>query len=266
MFTELDWMLITILCGLLGACAVILAPGNSIRKYTKPLWLAMPDGVLDKLGIDKRKSVKVAAIWKVGSVITLVILFLSSGALGPTAMAIGLICFFLPEFLMLSVYKNRKRAITHSILSLVHRQRFLLETGMSVARCMQRLAGPVGTDHKDPMIAELKILQNQTQNGVTWSHALKGLNSRTGVDSVYEWTMIVQSARDDRALLLDTLKAFSEKLMTQRENDIKQQASRLSVWSMLPMLLISVPMFIVLVFFPAGVKILEVGSLMKDLF
>ena len=228
-------------------------------------WL-YPRRLLRQAGLPIEKSRRVYWALKGATTLFVVLVLLTapSGHL-PVLLSLSLmICSFFSSDLWL-LWRRHKRIsiIENSIEFFVNLINVYLQSGFSLSRAFDH-AADYGLEKNNPLAQEIRLLAREIESGRSRQVAFANLAMRTGAKQLERLAVIVQVGMGVGAPVTDGLESFAEFLRLQRRQQDTARVNRKSLETMLPMLLVCFPMFLVLVFFPAAIQILEVLALLGD--
>ena len=175
-------------------------------------------------------------------------------------MIIGLAGFIFPDVCIYTLAKNRKQKIQNSVSYFTDLLVAFLKSGMSLAQAFDR-AAQFGLPKSNPLTKEVKVLAGELEFGLGWQLAFSKLAKRTGVNDLQRIAMIMKVGHSTGVPVVDSLSSHAELLREKQKERVNAILNRKSIEALIPTLLLSVPMFLVLVFFPTGVQIYDAFQL-----
>jgi len=164
--------------------------------------------------------------------------------------------FYLPQFSLKIITKRRKDRIDRALPDVLDLLIVCMEAGLSLQATINRVADEVRPISMD-LHNELTLLNAELRTGITREAALKNMGERTGVQNVNSLVgMMVQSDKMGTSIS-QALRVHSSFLRTQRALKAEEQAAKLPVKIMFPMLMFIFPAVFILVLGPAVIHIIQ---------
>jgi tight adherence protein C len=190
----------------------------------------------------------------------LVFLYLSSRAAGPgdykmlwlvTAAGLG---YYLPNVVLNHVLKKRQRDIFESFPDALDLMTVCVEAGLAMDAALARVANEIGL--KSLVLAEeLQLVTLELRAGSAKEKALRNLALRTGVEDVDALvTLLIQADRFGTSIA-DSLRVQSELLRTKRRQRAEEQAAKISLKLLFPLIFFIFPSLFVVLLGPAMLNI-----------
>ncbi|SEO20712.1 tight adherence protein C [Duganella sp. CF517] len=190
----------------------------------------------------------------------LVFLYLSSRAAGPgdykmlwlvSAAGIG---YYLPNIVLNHVLKKRQRDIFESFPDALDLMTVCVEAGLAMDAALARVANEIGL--KSLVLAEeLQLVTLELRAGSAKEKALRNLALRTGVEDVDALvTLLIQADRFGTSIA-DSLRVQSELLRTKRRQRAEEQAAKISLKLLFPLIFFIFPSLFVVLLGPAMLNI-----------
>lgn len=179
--------------------------------------------------------------------------------------AVAVVLFFVFDIWLLMVRRKRRQQIRRSLNFFVNLLVVYLKSGMSLGKAFDQ-AAEYGLGNKNPLSQEISLLSKEIEAGRGRDEAFAKLAQRTGVEDLEKIAAVLRVGFQVGSPVAETLAAQAELLRAKQTQLGTELVNRKSMEAMLPMLLVCIPMFIVLVLFPAGSQVYEVLQMMKDLF
>ncbi len=166
--------------------------------------------------------------------------------------------FYLPKLILSVLSSRRKDRIDKALPDVLDLLIVCMEAGLSLQATINRVADEVRPISMD-LHSELTLLNAELRTGITREMALKNLGERTGVQNVNSLCgMMIQSDRMGTSIS-QALRVHSAFLRTQRAQKAEEQAAKLPVKIMFPMLLFIFPAVFIVVLGPAVINIMHSG-------
>ncbi|WP_372878977.1 type II secretion system F family protein [Spongiibacter marinus] len=179
--------------------------------------------------------------------------------------AVAVVLFFVFDVWLLMVRRKRRQQIRRSLNFFVNLLVVYLKSGMSLGKAFDQ-AAEYGLGNKNPLSQEISLLSKEIEAGRGRDEAFAKLAQRTGVEDLEKIAAVLRVGFQVGSPVAETLAAQAELLRAKQTQLGTELVNRKSMEAMLPMLLVCIPMFVVLVLFPAGSQVYEVLQMMKDLF
>ncbi len=180
---------------------------------------------------------------------------LASGNLMVCVILAGL-GFYAPQFILKMITSRRMDRIDKALPDVLDLLIVCMEAGLSLQATINRVADEVRPISVD-LYNELNLTNAELRTGITRETALKNMGERTGVQNVNSLVgMMVQSDRMGTSIS-QALRVHSSFLRTQRSQKAEEQAAKLPVKIMFPMLLFIFPAVFIVVLGPAVIHIME---------
>ncbi|WP_027874642.1 type II secretion system F family protein [Spongiibacter marinus] len=179
--------------------------------------------------------------------------------------AVAVALFFVFDVWLLMVRRKRRQQIRRSLNFFVNLLVVYLKSGMSLGKAFDQ-AAEYGLGNKNPLSQEISLLSKEIEAGRGRDEAFAKLAQRTGVEDLEKIAAVLRVGFQVGSPVAETLAAQAELLRAKQTQLGTELVNRKSMEAMLPMLLVCIPMFVVLVLFPAGSQVYEVLQMMKDLF
>ncbi|PAY23401.1 secretion system protein [Dietzia natronolimnaea] len=239
--------------GTLATIARRLTPGPSVRLLEKLLIKAgRPQGwPLEKLLVSKIVLGLVA--------VTLSILFLSgtSGGL-PVLMAVAviLVCYFLPELLLHSRGQERSQAIQLELADTLDQMTIAVEAGLGFDSAMAR----AGKNGKGPLADEFTRTLQEIQVGQLRRHAYESLARRTDVTDLRRFVRAIIQADAYGISIADVLRTQASELRSKRRQRAEEKAMQIPVKVIFPLMVCILPVLFIVLLGPTAMNMMEAFS------
>ncbi len=166
--------------------------------------------------------------------------------------------FYLPQYGLKFITNKRKDRIDKALPDVLDLLIVCMEAGLSLQATINRVSDEVRPISLD-LHNELTLLNAELRTGINRETALKNMGERTGVQNVNSLVgMMIQSDRMGTSIS-QALRVHSAFLRTQRAQKAEEQAAKLPVKIMFPMLLFIFPSVFVVVLGPAVINIMQSG-------
>ncbi len=226
-----------------------------IKSLQKNLILA---GINNERGIPIFLGCKLGLLFILPLLVSLFLWSRSSntGVLMAAFMALCLMGYLLPDFILNQMIKSRKRQIKESLPDALDLMVVCVEAGQGLNAAIKRVADDFATT--SPIISQELLMVNLEMNaGMEREQALRNLAERTGVDEVASLcNILIQSDRFGTSVS-QALKTQSDQLRTARRLKLEELAAKTPVKLVFPLLLFIFPAINVVILGPAVIKISE---------
>ncbi len=178
---------------------------------------------------------------------------------------IGVVSFVIIDLWFLFARKSRRSSIERSLSFFANLMVVYLKSGLSLTRAFDS-AAQYGLSRKNPLSQEVSLLLREIDAGRARDEAFTRLAKRTGVQDLRRLAAVLNVGFKVGSPVADTLEAQAQLLRARQAQQGTALVNRKTMEAMLPMLMVCFPMFIVLIFYPAGAQVIEVMGALKDLF
>jgi tight adherence protein C len=168
------------------------------------------------------------------------------------------------DFLLWQRRKRRQQAVQGSLSFFVDLVSAYLQSGKSMASAFEQ-AGEFGFDRKHPLALEVQLVSREIRAGESYPKAFERLYLRTGVPELQRLAAVITVGRQAGAAMTDTLAQQAEAIRERQDELNRKLISQKSIKLLLAMMTVGLPVFSVIVIFPAVVKISEIFQLLKGI-
>ena len=188
-----------------------------------------------------------------------------SGDLPGWLMAASLVmAFFSIDLFLLQRRKLRRLRVQANLSFFVDLVNAYLSSGMSLFRSVQQ-AGEHGFDKRHPLAVELRLIAMEIQSGESFQRAMGRLFERTGVRQLQGLSASFEVGHAAGASMSENLSRQADAFREQQEEMNRKLISQKSITLLFALILVGLPMFGVIVIFPAAVKLAEIFELLDYL-
>jgi tight adherence protein C len=173
----------------------------------------------------------------------------------------ALLGFFLADLWVFGLRRERQRRITWSLAYLLDLIVAFLRSGLGLEEAFRR-AGRDGFPADHPLAQEVALVAREIDLGKDRAAAFRALYARTGVMPMKAIAAALESGLRLGASVEATLRAQAELLRTRRREDVMKRVQLAAVKALVPVVLCGLPLFAVIVFFPAFAEILRTFGVM----
>lgn len=168
----------------------------------------------------------------------------------------GAIGFFLPDLWLRSRVRKRQRKIRKGLSFYLDLVNSLLRSGMTLERSFI-VAAKQGFRDPHPLADEVNLLSNELELGRDRVTAFKMLAERTGVMELKVMAAAVQVGLRSGASIEGTLDIQADLVRFRQQQETIARLNRSAAISVAPVFLCGVPLWLILVFFPAAIDLVE---------
>jgi len=158
--------------------------------------------------------------------------------------------YYLPNIILNRVVNTRQRDIFESFPDALDLMTVCVEAGLAMDAALARVANEIGL--KSLVLAEeMQLVTLELRAGSAKDKALRNLALRTGVEDVDALvTMLIQADRFGTSIA-DSLRVQSEQLRTKRRQRAEEQAAKISLKLLFPLIFFIFPSLLVVLLGPA---------------
>ncbi|ALK97858.1 type II secretion system protein [Massilia sp. WF1] len=190
------------------------------------------------------------------------VLSLRSTAPGTTAMLAYVLCgaaagYYLPNMLLRNATQRRQREIFESFPDALDLMTICVEAGLGMDAALARVAGEISL--KSAVLAEeLNLVTLALRAGSSKEKALRDLGTRTGVEDVDALVALLIQAERFGTSIAASLRVQSEQLRTKRRQRAEEQAAKIALKLLFPLIFFIFPSLLVVLMGPAFIQIYRV--------
>lgn len=164
--------------------------------------------------------------------------------------------YYMPGVLLNHVIKRRQRDIFESFPDALDLMTVCVEAGLAMDAALARVAQEIGL--KSLVLAEeLQLVTLELRAGSAKEKALRNLSLRTGVEDVDALvTMLIQADRFGTSVA-DSLRVQSELLRTKRRQRAEEQAAKIALKLLFPLIFFIFPSLLVVMLGPAVLRLVQ---------
>jgi tight adherence protein C len=174
----------------------------------------------------------------------------------PVLVVAAVLGFFLPDFWLVAVRRERKLKISWSLAYFLDLLVAFLRAGLSLDEAFRR-AGRDGFHPDHPLAREINLVSREIDLGKDRAAAFRALYGRTGVPAMRGIALALESGTRLGASVEATLRAQADLLRGRRREETLKRIQLASVKALVPVVICGLPLFLVIVFFPALLEILR---------
>lgn len=164
--------------------------------------------------------------------------------------------YYLPNVVLEVIARKRRREIFESIPDALDLLTVCVEAGLSLERALIKVAGEIHI--KSIVLAqEMQLVLMEMRAGFTKEKALRNFALRSGVEDVDTLVaMMIQSERFGTSMGT-SLRVHADTLRTKRRQMAEEQAAKIGVKLMFPLIFFIFPTLLMVLLGPAGMQIMR---------
>lgn len=167
------------------------------------------------------------------------------------------VAFLMPSMVLQYLAKRRMRLLNVGFPDALDLLVVCCEAGLGLLAAMQRVARELAISH--PVLAgELELVCSKVRAGLTIKVALEEFIDRTGLDDVRGLTSAISQSIRLGTGIAETLRVFSDEYRDKRLQAAEEQAAKLGVKMIFPMMCCIWPSFFIVAVGPAVLKAMAV--------
>ena len=158
--------------------------------------------------------------------------------------------YYLPDKVLSYVVAQRQRDIFENFPDALDLMTVCVEAGLAMDSALARVANEIGL--KSMVLAEeMQLVTLELRAGSSKDKALRNFAVRTGVEDVHSLvTMLIQAERFGTSIA-DSLRVQSEQLRTKRRQRAEEQAAKIALKLLFPLIFFIFPSLLVVLLGPA---------------
>lgn len=165
--------------------------------------------------------------------------------------------YYLPNVVLKHLISRRQREIFESFPDALDLMTVCVEAGLAMDAALARVASEIGLK-SSVLSEELQLVTLELRAGSSKEKALRNLALRTGVDDVDALVaMLIQSERFGTSIA-DSLRVQSDQLRTKRRQRAEEQAAKIALKLLFPLIFFIFPSLLVVLMGPAFIQIYRV--------
>ncbi|WP_322003284.1 type II secretion system F family protein [Marinobacter alexandrii] len=168
------------------------------------------------------------------------------------------------DLFLLQRRKLRRLRVQANLSFFVDLVNAYLSSGMSLFRSVQQ-AGEHGFERRHPLAIELRLIAMEIKSGESFQRAMGRLYERTGVRQLQGLSASFEVGHAAGASMSENLCRQGEAFREQQEEMNRKLISQKSITLLFALMLVGLPMFGVIVIFPAAIKLTEIFELLDYL-
>lgn len=169
--------------------------------------------------------------------------------------------FFTPDFLLWQRRQKRRRRLQGGLSFFVDLMNSYLNSGSSLARAFKQ-SGRFGFDKHHPLASEVRLVSRELEAGESFHVAFEKMYGRTGVREIERLVAVIELGRKAGASVIETLSRQADVFRERQQELNRKLLSQKSILMLFAMMVAGLPMFAVIVLFPASLKLFEIFELL----
>jgi tight adherence protein C len=225
---------------------------NALRTGLVQAGYRRPEAVVVFLGMKIILAAALPVLWIVVAYATA----RPASSIFSVAIAMGVLGFYLPT-MFIAVRQNQRHDLVLSALpDALDLMVICVEAGLGVAAALQRVAVEMRLASPE-LSAELGLVNQEMQTGMSRTDALRNLAERTGVGEVYSLVaMLIQTDRLGTSVA-QALRSHADSMRTKRRQRAEEMARKAGVKLAFPLVLLIFPALFVVLLAPAVIQLLR---------
>ncbi|WP_354686788.1 type II secretion system F family protein [Cupriavidus necator] len=170
---------------------------------------------------------------------------------------LGALGYYLPNVVLARKVAQRKRLVFEEFPDVIDLLTVCVEAGLGLDAALMRVADELAL--RCPVLAdELQLMLLELRSGFSKEKALSNLSLRTGVEDVDKFaSMLIQAERFGTSLG-ESLRVLSEMLRTKRRMLAEEQAAKIALKLLFPLIFTIFPSLLLVLLGPAFIQIYRV--------
>ena len=165
--------------------------------------------------------------------------------------------YYAPNFVLKHLVDRRQREIFESFPDALDLMTVCVEAGLGMDAALARVAAEIGLKSKI-LAEELHLVTLELRAGSSKEKALRNLALRTGVDDVHALVAMLIQAERFGTSIADSLRVQSDQLRTKRRQRAEEQAAKIALKLLFPLIFFIFPSLLVVLLGPAMLQIYRV--------
>jgi tight adherence protein C len=165
--------------------------------------------------------------------------------------------YYLPNLVLNSLVKSRQREIFESFPDALDLMTVCVEAGLGTESALSRVAEDLGIN-SPALSEELRLVNLELRAGADRERALRNLAIRTGVEEVSGFVTMLSQAERFGTSIAASLRIHSETLRTRRRQRAEEEAAKIALKLLFPLIFCIFPSLMVVLMGPAMIQIYRV--------
>jgi tight adherence protein C len=197
----------------------------------------------------------------IGAILTVIVLQIMPNASGIIIAYIGFfimgVTFLTPTFILTAIANSRMRALKVGFPDALDLLVVCCEAGLGLMAALQRVANVLSLSHPS-LAAELDLVCKKVRVGLSIKVALNEFTERTGLVEIKGLNSAISQSIRLGTGIAETLRVFSDEYRDKRLQQAEEQAAKIAVKMIFPMMLCIWPSFFIVAVGPAVLKVMKV--------
>jgi tight adherence protein C len=172
------------------------------------------------------------------------------------ALAIGVFGFFLPDVLLRIKTDNRQKVIRRDLADTVDQLTIAVQAGLGLDAAIARVA----VTGDGPLAAEFARVSQDVRAGMRRGNALLAMSDRVQLPELRQLVVALAQAEKLGVPIAQTMKVQAAELRLKRRQHAEEQAMKLPVKILFPMMFCILPCLFVVILGPAAISIFQTLS------
>lgn len=165
--------------------------------------------------------------------------------------------YYLPNLVLRNIIRLRQREIFENFPDALDLMTVCVEAGLGMDAALARVAGEIGLKSAT-LSEELHLVTLELRAGSSKERALRNLAMRTGVEDVDALVALLIQAERFGTSIADSLRIQSDQLRTKRRQRAEEQAAKIALKLLFPLIFFIFPSLLVVLMGPAFIQIYRV--------
>lgn len=171
----------------------------------------------------------------------------------------GLLGLMLPKFVLVRLVKKRQRLIMNGFPDALDLLVVCSEAGLGLNAALERVADELTVSHPE-LADELAIVNAEIRAGIDRTTALKNLAKRTDLEGISGLVSVLSQTMRFGTSVADTLRIYAEEYRDKRLQKAEEQAAKLAVKMIIPIVVCIMPAFLMVILAPALLGLVQAFS------
>ncbi|WP_299792514.1 type II secretion system F family protein [uncultured Shewanella sp.] len=165
--------------------------------------------------------------------------------------------YLLPSLVLQNIAGRRMRRLRTGFPDALDLLVVCCEAGLGLMAAMQRVARELALSHPS-LASELELVCSKVRAGLTVKVALQEFTDRTGLEDIKGLNSAISQSIRLGTGIAETLRVFSDEYRNKRLQEAEEQAAKMAVKMIFPMMLCIWPSFFIVAVGPAVLKVMKV--------
>jgi tight adherence protein C len=197
----------------------------------------------------------------IGAILTVIVLQIMPNASGIIIAYIGFfimgVTFLTPSLILTSMARSRMRTLKVGFPDALDLLVVCCEAGLGLMAALQRVANVLSLSHPS-LAGELDLVCKKVRAGLSIKVALNEFTERTGLVDIKGLNSAISQSIRLGTGIAETLRVFSDEYRDKRLQQAEEQAAKIAVKMIFPMMLCIWPSFFIVAVGPAVLKVMKV--------